>query len=95
MHGRFALWWISVAVVFAVLGLTPRLVDQVASGLGIGYPPILVVILGIGFLILKIIMMDIERSTNVVKLQRLTQRMAILEGLLQNQNNKKNPGKSK
>lgn len=94
MHGRFALWWIGVAIVFAVLGLAPRIVDQIASLLGIGYPPILVVILGIGFLILKIIMMDIERSTNLVKLHRLTQRMAILEGLLQNQNDKKAAGKS-
>jgi len=79
MHGRFGLWWLLVAVLFAVLGLAPPVVDRVAVRLGIAYPPILVVILGIGFLVLKMIIMDIERSRSIARLERLAQRLAVLE----------------
>lgn len=82
LHGRIALWWLSIAFVFAVLGLSPKLIDAVALQAGVNYPPILVVILGIGFLVIKTLIMDIERSKSLARLQRLAQRMAILEGRL-------------
>lgn len=82
LHGKYALWWLSVAVAFALLGVGPGLVDSLALRLGISYPPILVVILGFVFLILKMVTMDIERSKNQVKLHRLAQRMAIYEAEL-------------
>ena len=82
LHGKYALWWLSVAVAFALLGLGPELVDAIATQLGISYPPILVVILGFVFLILKMVTMDIERSKNQVKLHRLAQRMAMYEAEL-------------
>lgn len=89
LHGRFAIWWLTVGAFIAVLGLFPQLFDEVALRLGVNYPPILAVVLGIGFLVLKIIIMDIERSKNEVKIHRLAQRLAMLEGeLLQHNNNK-------
>jgi len=86
LHGRFAVWWLVTGFVCAALGIFPQFVDWVAAGLGISYPPILALVLGIGLLVLKIIIMDIERSKNEIKLQRLTQRLAILEGELLDQN---------
>lgn len=87
LHGRFAIWWLSTAAVFALLGLFPTTIDWVAVRLGIGYPPILAVVLGFGFLVLKIIIMDIERSRNEIKIHRLAQRLAILEGeMMENKN---------
>lgn len=83
LHGKFAPWWIAVAVVFAVFGVAPQLIDIIAGRLGVSYPPILMVLGGIAFLVLKVIIMDIERSRNVVQLQRLLQRVAMLEGELQ------------
>lgn len=82
LHGRFAIWWLLVGFTCALLGIFPQIIDWVALRLGIGYPPILALVLGIGFLVLKIILMDIERSRNEIKLQRLAQRLAILEGEL-------------
>ncbi len=82
LHGKYAIWWLAIAGGFAVLGLAPSSVDTVASRLGISYPPILVVVLGFGILVLKIILMDIERSKSIVKLHRLAQRLAILEAEL-------------
>ena len=86
LHGRFAIWWLSVATAVAVLGFFPRLSDWLAVKLGIGYPPILAVVAGIGFLVLKIIAMDIEHSKSEVKIQRLTQRLGMLESELMEQN---------
>ena len=82
LHGRFAIMWFVIGLSCALLGIFPTITDWVASRIGIAYPPILAVILGIGFLVLKLIVMDIERSKNEVKLLRLTQRLAMLEGEL-------------
>ncbi|MDT8397336.1 MAG: DUF2304 domain-containing protein [Pseudomonadales bacterium] len=82
LHGRFALWWIAIAVASGLLGIFPRTLDDVAFRLGIGYPPILAVVLALGFLMIKILIGDIERSRNEIKIHRLTQRLAILEGQL-------------
>jgi len=82
LHGRFAIWWLGIAAAVAVLGFFPRLTDWLAVKLGIGYPPILAVVVGIGVLVLKIIAMDIEHSRSEVKIQRLTQRLGMLEAEL-------------
>jgi hypothetical protein len=82
LHGRFAIWWLLTGIICALMGIFPQAIDWVALRLGIAYPPILALVLGVGFLVLKIITMDIERSKNEIKLQRLVQRLAILEGAL-------------
>jgi len=82
LHTRYAVWWIPAALAIGLLGLFPRLVDWVAKLLGISYPPILVLVLGICILLVKVLVMDIERSRNEVKLHRLAQRLAILESRL-------------
>jgi hypothetical protein len=87
LHGKYALWWILVAIGFAVLGFIPKVIDSIGTSLGISYPPILIVILGGGFIVIKMVTMDIERSREMVKLQRLAQRLAILEGALAEKNN--------
>jgi len=82
LHTRYALWWIPIALAIGFLGVFPRTIDAVALALGIAYGPVLPLILGLGLLVIKILMMDMERSRNEVKLQRLIQRVAILEGEL-------------
>ena len=90
LHGKYALWWIFVAVGFAVLGFIPKTVDSLGAFLGISYPPILVVVLGGGFIAIKMVTMDVERSREMVKLQRLAQRLAMLEGRLAEKNDEQN-----
>jgi len=80
LHSRYALWWLPLAIVIGLLGVFPDIVDKVAPFLGISYPPVLVLVVGLGVLLIKILVMDIERSRNEVKLQRLIQRVAMLEG---------------
>jgi len=79
LHVRYGLWWMGAAAAFALLGLFPSIVDFVAHRLGIAYPPVLALILGLVALVLKILVMDIERSRSATKIQRLIQRVALLE----------------
>ena len=82
LHVRYGLWWMGAAFVFAILGLFPTIVDWIAARLGIGYPPVLALTIGLTVLLLKILVMDIERSRNAIKMQRLVQRIALLEAEL-------------
>ena len=79
LHVRFGLWWMVAAIVFALLGLFPAFFDKIAGQLGIAYPPVLALTIGVVVLVLKILVMDIERSRNAIRMQRLTQRIALLE----------------
>ena len=79
LHVRYGLWWMAAAIAFAMLGLFPAAFDNLARFLGIANPPILALTVGIVILVLKILVMDIERSRNAIRLHRLTQRIALLE----------------
>jgi hypothetical protein len=79
LHVRFGLWWMAAAIAFALLGLFPGLFDHLAAKLGVAYPPVLALISGFVILVIKILVMDLERSRNVIKLDRLVQRIALLE----------------
>lgn len=79
LHARYAMWWIPAAFIIALLGIFPQLVDWVGPKLGIHYPPVLPLILALVLVMVKILLMDIERSRNEVKLYRLIQRVAMLE----------------
>lgn len=83
LHTRYALWWIPLAVAMGILGLFPQLVDWIGRGIGIHYPPIIPLLIGLAIMIVKVLLMDIERSKNEVKLTRLVQRVAILEKRLE------------
>ena len=74
-----AIWWLSVAAIIAVLGFFPGLIDTVAGVVGIRYPPSLLFILAILTLLIKVLLEDLEVSTNRRRLLRLAQKTAILE----------------
>lgn len=79
LHVNHGLVWILVALGFALFGLFPGIVDYLAQLLGVGYPPVLALTLGIALLVIKILIMDIERSRTEMRNQRLIQRVAMLE----------------
>ncbi len=79
LHVRHGAGWIIVALMFAGLGFAPSLVDWVARLVGIAYPPALAFVVAIAVLLIKILLMDIERARQEVQLQRLVQRVAMLE----------------
>ncbi len=79
LHVSHGMGWIAVALTFALLGFSPGIIDRLAQYLGIGYPPVLALTLGIAVLTIKILLMDIERSRLEMRNQRLIQRVAMLE----------------
>lgn len=79
LHVRYGIGWMIVALVFAMLGLFPTVFDHVAAFFGIAYPPILALLLGFVILLLKTLLVDIERSKDNIKFQRVVQRVALLE----------------
>lgn len=85
LHAGHGLGWLLVAVVFACLGFAPGIVDAIARWLGIEYPPILALTVGMAVLVLKLLLMDIERSRIEMRSQRLTQRIAMLEATVRQQ----------
>ena len=76
---RYGLWWTAAAIGFALLGIFPATFDEIAKFLGIAYSPILALTIAVAILVIKILVMDIERSRNAIRLHRLIQRLALLE----------------
>lgn len=79
LHGPYALWWLIVAAATLVLGFVPRTIDWLAHLTGIGYPPVLPIIIGLSLILLRLLQLDIERSRQERQIRRLNQKLAILE----------------
>jgi len=92
LHVRYGLWWTGAAVAFALLGLFPAFFDSIAKYLGVAYPPILALTLAVAIFVIKILVMDIERSRNAIRMQRLVQRIALLESDLREMQGKPREG---
>lgn len=81
LHTRYSIWWLLVAIAVLILGIFPGLVDLVGSPFGVHYPPILIVIICLGLVLIKMLTMDLERSKHERELRRLAQRLALLESM--------------
>lgn len=83
LHVKRSFWWIGIALLVGIMGFFPVIIDKIGILLGVNYPPVLILTLGIGFILVKILSMDLERSQQERILRRLTQKIAILEGFLE------------
>jgi hypothetical protein len=76
---RQALRWILVALIVLFLGTFPIIIDWVGVAVGVNYPPIIAVIVGLGAVLIKILMMDIQQNNVQITQDRLIQKLAMLE----------------
>ena len=83
MLSRDGLRWLIVAALVILYGSFPRLNDLLGTFLGISYPPIIPVLVGMAAILVKLLLTDIERIKSQVDIQRLVQRVAILEAELE------------
>jgi hypothetical protein len=79
LHGSYAVWWFAVAAAILVAAAFPRAIDWLGESLGVAYPPILAIIVGMGLILIRMLLMDVDRSRQERMLRRLTQRLAILD----------------
>lgn len=79
LHGPYATWWLMVAVFTIVLSSFPKIIDWVAAKVGITYPPTLLLVLAVSFILIRMLTMDLALSRKEQKIRRLTQRIAMLE----------------
>ncbi len=82
MVSKDGIRWLFIAIIVLVYGAFPGVNDRLGDFLGIGYPPIIPVLIGIGAMLLKLLLNDIERVKTRVDIERLVQRMAMLEAEL-------------
>jgi hypothetical protein len=78
MH-RDGIKWMLIALSIILLGIAPGWIDRIGAALNIGYPPIIPVLLGLGVILIKLLIADIERARMQVTINRLVQRLAMLE----------------
>lgn len=79
LHGPYAVWWFAVATATFVLGVFPGVVVWLGRETGIGYAPVLPIIVGLSLVLIRLLKLDIDRSKHERKMRRLTQKLAILE----------------
>ena len=79
LHVTHGLGWLFAAVIMAGLGFAPAFFDNIATQLGVSYPPALAFCIGFAVIIIKLLIDDIRQSQLKMRQTRLVQRMAILE----------------
>jgi hypothetical protein len=79
LHGPYALWWFAVAAATFALGVFPSLIAWLGRVTGIGYAPVLPIVVGLSLVLIRMLKLDIDRSKQERQIRRLTQKLAILE----------------
>ncbi|MCC2606103.1 DUF2304 domain-containing protein [Planctobacterium marinum] len=80
---RDGIKWIVIALGVLLYGINPALNDSIGNALGIGYPPIIVVLIALAVTLIKLLIADIERAKLQMSVTRLIQKVAILESRLE------------
>lgn len=79
LHVVHGLVWLLVASMAALLGVWPRLIDNLARLVGIAYPPALLFLVGLMVLLVKALHADIMNTRVEREVRQLNQRLALLE----------------
>jgi hypothetical protein len=79
LHGPYAVWWLAVAAATLLLGAFPVIVVWLGRLTGIGYAPVLPIIIGLSLVLIRLLKLDVDRSRQERQIRRLTQKLAILE----------------
>lgn len=73
------LFWIVIAVLAALLGFVPGVIDQIAGWVGISYPPAALLLGAVLVLLVKALYADITQTRLERQLRQLNQRIALLD----------------
>lgn len=90
-----AAFWLALAAGSVIFGLVPALSDRIATAVGIGYGPTLVILIALAALVLKGLQADMLTSRLERNLRRLNQRVALLEAELHDLNPARQTGSAR
>ena len=79
LYLRLGLFWFALAMLAVLLGVWPRMLDQVADQLGIRYSPTLLLVCAVAVLFIKALHADMVNTRIECDVRRLNQRLALLE----------------
>ena len=82
LGGWQTVWWLCLAAGLVVLGLFPALTDRAGEWLGVHYPPVLPVVVGLCLVLVKTLPMDMAWTRQERKIRILAQKMAGMEAEL-------------
>ena len=79
LSANYVVWWVVVAAGLVLVGIFPKAPDYLGKILGIGYPPIIIIIVSWCMVLIKLLLMDIDRSRQERKIRILIQKLAVYE----------------
>lgn len=83
LHGVDGASWLVLAAIVLGVAIFPGSIDRLGRWMGIAYPPMLVVALGMGVLVIRMLATDIAATRRERALRRLVQRVALLESTVE------------
>ncbi|MCB1582268.1 MAG: DUF2304 domain-containing protein [Xanthomonadales bacterium] len=86
MHGPYATWWFLVAACAMILSIFPQIIDWAAAKVGITYPPTLLLVLAVSMILVRMLTMDLALTQKERKIRRLTQKLAMMEEVMDQEN---------
>ena len=78
LYLRLGVFWFAVAMLAILLGVWPRMLDQLADHLGIRYSPTLLLVCAVGVLFIKSLHADMVNTRIERQVRRLSQSLALL-----------------
>lgn len=77
-------WWIVGSIIALILAIFPKLIDHIATWFGVSYPPTLMFVVCILFLLFMNFRNSSRVSEQNEKIMELTQQVSILKQKLEN-----------
>jgi hypothetical protein len=78
LRGKYSLLWLAVGIFGLVIALVPGLLDDVADWFGVGYPPAILFVIAIAFLVLVVVHLSWELTRLEDRTRTLAQELAML-----------------
>jgi hypothetical protein len=78
LRGKYSLLWLAVGVFGLVIALVPGLLDDVADWFDVGYPPAILFVIAIAFLLLVVVHLSWELTRLEDRTRTLAQELAML-----------------
>ena len=82
-------WWMAASIIMLLLAIFPYSIDALASLMGISYPPSLLFVFCIIFLVLMNFRSSKRISEHQAKITELAQNLAILKGEIEREDKNK------